>query len=95
MVQPVVQPVLGKDAKIDNPATKALAALAILAVLPSFVTIPVNFNIVMTASLCVFVGCWRSVKATPPEDSMSRNVSSCLLIHTALTACSRVCWIYQ
>ena len=75
MVQPVVQPVLEKGAKIDNPATKALAALAILALLPALIPVPVNINIVLTASLCVFVGCWRSVKATPPEDSLSRNVS--------------------
>ena len=75
MVQPVVQPVLSKDAKLNNPATKALAGLAALAVLPAIVPIPVNVNIILTASLCVFVGCWRSVKATPPEDSLSRSVS--------------------
>lgn len=75
MVQPVVQPVLSKDAKLNNPATKALAGLAALAVLPAIVPIAVNVNIILTASLCVFVGCWRSVKATPPEDSLSRSVS--------------------
>ncbi len=74
MVQPVVQPVLGRDANVKNPATKALALLAVLAVLPAFIPIPVNVNIVLTASLCVSVGCWRSVKATPPEDSLSRSV---------------------
>lgn len=68
-----VKPVLRSGAKINNPATKALVALAILAALPAFVPIPVNLNIIATASLCVFVGCWRSVKATPPEDSMSRK----------------------
>ena len=75
MVQPVVQPVLSKDVKLNNPATKALAVLAALAVLPAFIPIPVNVNIILTASLSVFVGCWRSVKATPPEDSLSRSVS--------------------
>lgn len=75
MVQAVVQPVLEKGEQIDNPATKALAGLAVLAILPALLPVPVNVNIVLTASLCVFVGCWRSVKAEPPEDSLSKNVS--------------------
>jgi len=94
-----VKPVLKSDADINNPATKALVALAILAVLPAFVPIPVNINIIATASLCVFVGCWRSVKASPPEDSMSRKVGStpvneCSGPHAA---CYRVCvsWTRQ
>ena len=74
--QLAVKPVLKSDADINNPATKGLVALAVLAVLPVALPVPVNLNIIATASLCVFVGCWRSVKASPPEDSMSRKVSS-------------------
>lgn len=84
MVQPVVQPVLSKDAKLKNPATPALAILAALAILPAFVSIPVNVNIILTASLCVFVGCWRSVKATPPEDSLSRSVRPFITIRAII-----------
>ena len=74
--QLAVKPVLKSDADINNPATKALVALAVLAVLPAALPVPANLNIIATASLCVFVGCWRSVKASPPEDSMSRKVDS-------------------
>ena len=88
----MVQPVLAKDEKINNPATKALAALAALAVLPLFLPIPANLNIVLTASLCVFTGCWRSVKATPPADSMSRNVK---LNPTLKTRLQQVSWYCQ
>ncbi len=48
--------------------------LLIVTVLPLFVPVPTNANIVLTASLCVFVGSWRSVKSTPPAESMSKKV---------------------
>lgn len=70
----VVQPVLPRDEHIRNPANQALLVLAVLTVLPLFVYVPVSFNVVITASVCVFVGCWRSVKEEPPADSMSQKV---------------------
>ena len=50
--------------------------LLVLTVLPLAVDVPANINIVATASLCVFVGCWRSVKETPPSESMTKRVST-------------------
>lgn len=52
----------------------AQAALLVATVLPLVMAVPANLNIVLTASLCVFVGCWKSVKATPPAESMSQKV---------------------
>ena len=48
--------------------------LALTAVAPLFVPVPVNVNIVVTAALTVLVGSLRSVKPTPPEDSMTKKV---------------------
>lgn len=50
------------------------------------VHVPTNLNIIVTASLTVYCGCWRSVKATPPTESMTNSdamrfpiVGSCVL----------------
>lgn len=51
------------------------AVLAGLAVAPIFLPVPVNFNIVATAAATVYVGSKRSVKDTPPQDSMTKRVS--------------------
>ncbi len=32
-----------------------------------------NFNIIATASLAVYAGSWRSVKPTPPTESMTKK----------------------
>ena len=58
-------------------ATAVIAQLLLLVVtlLPLAVPVPANGNIIVTASLCVFVGCWRSVKETPPTESMTKKVS--------------------
>lgn len=37
------------------------------------ITVPANLNIVLTAAVTVWVGSWRSVKDTPPEESMTRK----------------------
>jgi hypothetical protein len=52
-----------------------LAAVTLLPLLTnkSWV-LPTDVNIVTTAALCVYVGCWRSVKPLPPDQSMSRKV---------------------
>lgn len=53
--------------------TAANVMLAGLAVAPLAVRINPNVNVVLTASLTVFVGCWRSVKSAPPSETMSKE----------------------
>ena len=48
--------------------------LALVAVAPAVITVPANLNIVLTAATTVWVGSKRSVKDTPPEESMTRTV---------------------
>ncbi|KAL3134989.1 hypothetical protein ABBQ32_007943 [Trebouxia sp. C0010 RCD-2024] len=47
--------------------------LALIAVAPAVITVPANLNIVLTAAIAVWVGSKRSVKDTPPEESMTRT----------------------
>lgn len=56
------------------PAPKSHLLLLFLSLAPAFLPIPANPNIVATASLAVFVGCWRSVKQEAPTESMTRKV---------------------
>lgn len=56
-------------------ATFAQLALLIITFLPLIVPVPTNINIVVTASLCVLVGAVRSVKGTPPAESMTKKAS--------------------
>ena len=56
-------------------AVVAQLLLLVLTVLPLAISVPANVNIIATASLCVFVGCWRSVKETAPSESMTKKVS--------------------
>ena len=56
------------------PAPKSHLLLLFLSLAPAFLPIPANANIVATASLAVFVGCWRSVKQEAPTESMTRKV---------------------
>lgn len=49
------------------------ALVAINAVIPLFVTYPPNINVVVTAAIVVFCGCWRSIKSEPPTESMSKK----------------------
>lgn len=56
------------------PAPRSHLLLLLLSLAPAFLPIPANANIVATASLAVFVGCWRSVKQEAPTESMTRKV---------------------
>jgi len=69
------------DARAAGGPVAAVAQLAlfITTILPLIVYIPSNLNIVLTASLCVFVGSIRSVTGTPPAESMSKKAR--LLLH--------------
>lgn len=46
-------------------------ALAGLTLLPLVLKVDPNVNVILTACLTVFVGCYRSVKPTPPTETMS------------------------
>lgn len=48
-------------------------ALAGLTLAPLVVKVDPNLNVILTACLTVFVGCYRSVKATPPTETMSNE----------------------
>uniref|UniRef100_A0ACD5V781 Uncharacterized protein n=1 Tax=Avena sativa TaxID=4498 RepID=A0ACD5V781_AVESA len=48
-------------------------ALAGLSLAPLVMNVNPNLNVVLTACLTVYVGCYRSVKATPPSETMSRE----------------------
>ena len=76
-----------------SPAYFAHAALVIVAALPLVWQIPVGLNIVITAALCVYVGCWRSVKPLPPIDSMTRKVIFPDL-QTHAEHSPILCWLY-
>lgn len=60
-------------AKKRVPVPLAHAVLIIISILPLFVPIPTNINIVLTAAVTVFVGSWRSVKPEPPTEAMTRK----------------------
>ncbi|KAL4427143.1 hypothetical protein ABPG77_001147 [Micractinium sp. CCAP 211/92] len=62
---------VGTHARLAAPFAHAL--LALLAVAPLVVDVPVNANIVATAVLTVFVGCARSVKPEPPAEAMTKK----------------------
>ncbi|CAD6214386.1 unnamed protein product [Miscanthus lutarioriparius] len=48
-------------------------ALAGLSLAPLVVNVNPNVNVVLTACLTVYVGCYRSVKPTPPSETMSKE----------------------
>ena len=74
----------GSQEKIPCPFSHLL--LAIVAVAPAVISVPANINIILTAAVTVWVGSWRSVKDTPPEESMTRTVR--LLQTEAIPLCS-------
>lgn len=47
--------------------------VGINALIPLFVTYPPNINVIVTAAIVVFCGCWRSIKSEPPTESMSKK----------------------
>ncbi|KAF2291843.1 hypothetical protein GH714_035827 [Hevea brasiliensis] len=48
-------------------------ALAGLTLAPLLVKVDPNLNVILTACLTVYVGCYRSVKPTPPSETMSNE----------------------
>ncbi|XP_057801945.1 signal peptide peptidase 1 [Salvia miltiorrhiza] len=48
-------------------------ALAGLTLAPLVVKVDPNLNVILTACLTVYVGCYRSVKPTPPSETMSNE----------------------
>ncbi|XVF69475.1 hypothetical protein PTKIN_Ptkin11bG0085300 [Pterospermum kingtungense] len=55
--------------------TERLANLALtgLTLAPLVVKVDPNLNVILTACLAVYVGCYRSVKPTPPSETMSNE----------------------
>ncbi|XP_047316275.1 signal peptide peptidase-like [Impatiens glandulifera] len=51
----------------------ANVALAGLTLAPLVVNVDPNLNVILTACLTVYVGCYRSVKPTPPSETMSNE----------------------
>ncbi|CAN0858852.1 Signal peptide peptidase [Linum grandiflorum] len=51
----------------------ANVALAGLTLAPLVMKLDPNLNVILTACLAVFVGCYRSVKPTPPSETMSNE----------------------
>ncbi|KAL9248337.1 hypothetical protein vseg_021670 [Gypsophila vaccaria] len=51
----------------------ANVALGGLSLAPLVVNVNPNLNVVLTACLAVYVGCYRSVKPTPPTETMSNE----------------------
>lgn len=58
---------------MKNGERAANIALAGLTLAPLVVKVDTNINVVLTACLTVFVGCYRSVKSTPPSETMSNE----------------------
>ncbi|KAI5002039.1 hypothetical protein ZWY2020_026689 [Hordeum vulgare] len=48
-------------------------ALAGLSLAPIVINVIPNLNVILTACLTVYVGCYRSVKSTPPAETMSKE----------------------
>jgi minor histocompatibility antigen H13 len=74
------------------PAWKAHIALAAIVILPLIVNVPPNVNVILTAALAVYVGCWRSVKSEVSTEAMTKKdamrfplVGSCVLVGLFLT----------
>lgn len=59
--------------RMMNSERLANVALAGLSLAPLVVNVDPNLNVVLTACLTVFVGCYRSVKPTPPTETMSKE----------------------
>ena len=72
MPRPAHPPPAGHDESL--PCPRAHALLAVLAAAPLALPVPANFNVIATAAAAVYVGCWRSVKAAGPTESMTKKV---------------------
>ncbi|KAK6164059.1 hypothetical protein DH2020_000923 [Rehmannia glutinosa] len=58
---------------MKNHERLANLALAGLTLAPLVVKVNPNLNVILTACLSVYVGCYRSVKPTPPSETMSNE----------------------
>ncbi|CAA0805853.1 Signal peptide peptidase [Striga hermonthica] len=58
---------------MKNNERLANVALAGLTLAPLVMNVDPNLNVILTACLTVYVGCYRSVKATPPSETMSKE----------------------
>ncbi|KAL0435336.1 UNVERIFIED_CONTAM: Signal peptide peptidase [Sesamum radiatum] len=58
---------------MKNNERLANLALAGLTLAPLIVKVDPNLNVILTACLTVYVGCYRSVKPTPPSETMSNE----------------------
>lgn len=58
---------------MKNSERLANVALAGLTLAPLVVKVDPNLNVILTACLTVYVGCYRSVKPTPPTETMSNE----------------------
>ncbi|KAH0463817.1 hypothetical protein IEQ34_006603 [Dendrobium chrysotoxum] len=59
--------------EMKNRERTANLALLGLSLAPLFVKVDPNLNVILTACLTVYVGCCRSVKPTPPSETMSNE----------------------
>lgn len=58
---------------MKNSERVANVALAGLTLAPLVVNVDPNLNVILTACLTVYAGCYRSVKPTPPTETMSNE----------------------
>ncbi|XP_012474259.1 signal peptide peptidase 1-like [Gossypium raimondii] len=58
---------------MKNTERLANLALAGLTLAPLVVKVDPNLNVILTTCLAVYVGCYRSVKPTPPSETMSKE----------------------
>ncbi|KAJ6819385.1 signal peptide peptidase 1-like isoform X1 [Iris pallida] len=58
---------------MKNHERAANLALLGLTLAPLVLNVDPNLNVILTASLTVYVGCYRSVKPTPPSETMSNE----------------------
>ncbi|KAF7153486.1 hypothetical protein RHSIM_Rhsim01G0194700 [Rhododendron simsii] len=58
---------------MKNRERAANIALAGLTLAPLVLKVDPNLNVILTACLAVYVGCYRSVKSTPPSETMSNE----------------------
>lgn len=66
---------LGETDAYDAPAAapRLHLALGLVAVLPLLLDVPANAAIVATPTLTILAGAWRSVKSSPPTETMTQS----------------------
>ena len=74
--------------------------IAGLTLAPLVMKVDPNLNVILTASLTVFVGCYRSVKPTPPSVStvalifiILTSSTTFVFLHLRIKLCE-ICYIY-